>query len=561
MVLSSILISCAELAIPKFIQYFIDELFTQRHLSRFRWFIVIIAVVFSLLSLLTILKNTLRRHLQEKAARDMQYSIFSHLRKLGFAYYEQHPTGETLSLLNTEVAALQQLYRQHFPMFLEGVIFSAISLGMMLNTNVKLSLFVLPCFLLYYIFGPSLERKTSEWGKHTSQSRIQENQKVYETISSLNEIRLFSSEQWDLKRYLNSVSSFNDKFIRMHWYACMRGTNRRLTYNIGAIILLVYGFNLIQLNEITLGALVSFLLYYFVAMDRLTRLVTTLTEQKVLMYQAERLHSFMQQQPEVSEPENPVQIVNPQGVISITGVRYGYFAERPVIRDLNITIQSGQKVAFVGTSGTGKSTILKLIGRFYDPQEGQITFDGIPVQQLSFASLHNWLGYVFQDTFLFGTSVKENIRFGNPEASDDEVEAAAKAAYAHNFIAEFPDGYNTQIGERGLHLSGGQKQRIAIARMLIKNPKVVLLDEATSALDNTSEIEVQKAMDHLLVGRTIIAVAHRLSTIEHFDNIVIIDQGTVLEQGTYKELMAAKGAFFQLKIGSKEDTTEKERNL
>ncbi|WP_025688714.1 ABC transporter ATP-binding protein [Paenibacillus zanthoxyli] len=206
-------------------------------------------------------------------------------------------------------------------------------------------------------------------------------------------------------------------------------------------------------------------------------------------------------------------------------------------------------MALVGTSGNGKSTLLKLVDRFYDPQEGTIELDGVPITRLSFQDLRSSTGYVLQESYLFGFSVRENIRFGRPEASDEEIEQAAKAAMAHEFILQLPQGYDTLVGDRGMKLSGGQKQRIAIARMLISDPKIVLLDEATSALDNVSEAEVKTALDRLFEGRTMIAVAHRLSTIKDFDRIVVMDEGTIAEIGTYEQLIAREGIFYNLAQG------------
>lgn len=208
-----------------------------------------------------------------------------------------------------------------------------------------------------------------------------------------------------------------------------------------------------------------------------------------------------------------------------------------------------EKGSLVGASGSGKSTLFKLIGRFYDPDEGEILLDGVSLRELSLGQLRDAVGYVFQETYLFGTTIRENIRFGNPDASDDAIVQAAKAARAHEFIMQFPDGYETIVGERGIKLSGGQKQRIAIARMIVKNPRIVLLDEATSALDQINEAEVRAALETLLEGRTTIAAAHRLSTIQDYDRIVFVEQGRVAEVGSYTELMACRGRFYRLSQG------------
>jgi ATP-binding cassette subfamily B protein/subfamily B ATP-binding cassette protein MsbA len=278
-------------------------------------------------------------------------------------------------------------------------------------------------------------------------------------------------------------------------------------------------------------------------------------DQRVVLQQAERLHDFIKRAPDVMEPSKPIRLPRIRGDIHFQRVSFGYDQSSSILNEFELHIQAGEKVALVGGSGNGKSTILKLVGRFYDPVEGNISLDGVSLRELSFEQLRGAIGMVFQETYLYGVSIIENIRFGNPEATDEQVIEAAKAAYAHEFIESLPEGYNTILGERGARLSGGQKQRIAIARMFVKNPTIVLLDEATSALDNASELEVQKALGALLDGRTTITVAHRLSTVKHYDRIVLIEEGKNFEEGTYDELMSRQGRFYLLVEG--EIATEK----
>jgi ATP-binding cassette subfamily B protein len=258
----------------------------------------------------------------------------------------------------------------------------------------------------------------------------------------------------------------------------------------------------------------------------MTVVITNLTEQRLLMFQGEILYQFMHQLPDVQEVSQPVK-AQIQGRIEFNEVHFGYPSRADVIRGFTLDIQPGEKIALVGTSGNGKSTILKLAARFYDPLSGEIRLDGVPLKQLALGQIHDAMGYVFQETYLFGSTVRENIRFGQPEASDEQLYAAAEAAYAHEFILQLPEGYETIVGERGVKLSGGQKQRISLARLFLKNPAIVLLDEATSALDNQSERKVQLALDQMLKNRTTITVAHRLSTIRKADRIIVMDQGCI----------------------------------
>jgi ATP-binding cassette subfamily B protein/subfamily B ATP-binding cassette protein MsbA len=324
---------------------------------------------------------------------------------------------------------------------------------------------------------------------------------------------------------------------------------RNLSISLGAIVLFVYGSYLARTGSLTVGEFVAFLFYYFMTIGMFSFIIMSVAAQKAILYQADNIRQFMLEVPQVSETANPIALPEIKGEIRFRHVSFGYPARPDVLRGLGLHIRPGERVVLAGASGSGKSTILKLIGRFCDPADGEITLDGIPLHQLSLTQLREAIGFVFQETYLFHTTIRENIRFGRLDATDEEIEQAAAAAHAHDFIMQLPDGYDTVVGDRGSKLSGGQKQRIAIARMMIKNPNILLLDEAASALDHVSENEVEQALESLFQGRTIVAVAHRLSTIRRYDRIIVIADGKAAESGTYDELMARKGHFYQLAAG------------
>jgi ATP-binding cassette, subfamily B, bacterial len=548
-ILSSVFITGIELLIPKFIQYFIDVIVPEKNTQLFFTLLGGTVGLLAIMIYLSTVRNNLQRIVQEKASRDIHFSIFSHLRKLGFSYFEKTPIGETLSLMNTEVTAVQNLYRQFIPFMIQEAIFSILAIFILFTMNVKLALIIIPAFLLYYLVGPRFERKASLLSKELSTNRIALNKKIYETISSLLEVRAYSSEKWEYGRLNDKVHTYNQSMIKAYLYAYIRGTVRRLSYYAGAIAILIYGSILVRSNNLTVGEFSAFLLYYFTAMHRLTAVITSMTEQRVLMYQVDKIYQLMNVKPEITDPKQPVQLSDIKGKIEFKNVHFRYPASEDIIKGFNLTVKPGERIAFVGTSGNGKSTLLKLLGRFYDPNKGDILLDGVSLKDLKISQIRDSIGYVFQETYLFGSSVRENIRFGNPEATDDQIEEAAKAAYAHDFILKLENGYDTLIGERGIKLSGGQKQRISLARMFLKDPKIILLDEATSALDNVSEVEVQRALDTLLNGKTTLTVAHRLSSIQDYDQIIVVDQGQAAEKGTYEELMARKGIFYHLSSG------------
>lgn len=550
LILCGLMISVTSMLIPKAIQFFIDTVLPEKELRLFLYLMLSILVMISIMILATGGKNLLQRIIHEKAAKDLQYTIFQHLRKLGFSYFEQNSTGETLSLLNTDVQDVQRIYREYFPEIVLQAITFIIAFAMIITMNVTLSLILIPCFLLYYTIGPWVERQAFLFLKSYNEQRTDLEKEIYENMSSMQESRSYRLEEWNKMRFLRRFNEMNKTWISSVIFAHTRGSVRRFTIYLAIFILFLYGSYLVRNNELSVGEFVAFYLYFFIVMNALTFIVTLTTEQYTLMFQAQRLYNFYKRVPDVQEPENPRSIANVKGEIIFKNVFFSYPSHPQVINGVSFHIEAGQNVALVGESGCGKSTLLKLLGRFYDVDQGEILLDGISIRDLSFAELRSSIGYVFQETYLFGTSIFENIRFGRPDASEEEIIEAAKRAFAHEFILELPDGYNTLIGERGYKLSGGQKQRIAIARMFVKNPVILLLDEATSALDNISEAKVQQALTELSKNRTTVTVAHRLSTVQNSDKIIVLDRGKVVEEGTYDQLMQKKGSLYRLIHGN-----------
>ncbi|CAG7659160.1 ABC transporter ATP-binding protein [Paenibacillus allorhizosphaerae] len=551
--MTGIIISGSMLAIPKFIQYLIDRIIPNRDTRLLLTLIIILIFLIAIRIAATAARNLLQRYVQENTSRDLQLSLFQHLRKLGFTYYEKNAVGEILSMFHTEVPAVQNIYRRYLPYLIEKIVTLCISTVLLFSIDVKLALIIIPCFVSYYMFGPYFEKKQTQYARAGTKRRTEYNKKIYDSLSGLLELRIQKAESWDITQLMEKFNANRSMWLKELLFALLRGTSRRVTVNIGALIMFVFGAYAIRSGDLLVGEFVAFIFYYFQVMWDLSYVVTALTEQRMLLIQAEKLHQFIHRIPDLREPESPILLHEVEGKITFRNVCFGYQLGADTIQGFTLDIQKGERVAIVGSSGGGKSTLIKLIGRFYDPYAGEIYLDNVPIKQLSFKQLRDSIGYVFQETYLFGSNIKENIRFGNPDAGDDEIIEAAKAAYAHEFITQLPQGYETLVGERGTKLSGGQKQRIAIARMLLKKPSIILLDEATSSLDNVSEKEVQYALQQLLEGRTTIAVAHRLSTVRHYDRIIVMEQGRIVEMGTYDELFKRKGKFYRLLEG--EDAT------
>lgn len=545
-IICGIFVTAVQLSFPKAIQYFIDVVIPNKDIKLFWSVITLIGIGIVLMIGVTVIQNLLGRSIQEKAARDIQFTIIKQLRSLGVPYFEQRPIGESLSFLNTEVLALQKFYRDMFPDLIRRAIFSAVSIALLLSISWKLTLVIIPALLLYYLIGPYLERLAANEAKRNTDHRIQFNQKVYESISALGEIQVNNATSWDKQQVLTKLQNFLDSRVNMYFYAFCRGAVRRASSYVGVIIAIIYGMYLIKNGELTVGGISAFLMYYFQVMHNITGVITLVTEQKILMIQAEKIFNFTKVKPEVVDSLDSLELNNCQGNVVFKDVSFRYLNGAELIKNFNLSIHSGERVALVGESGGGKSTILKLLIRFYNVNQGEILIDNRPITRIPLSKLRETIGYVFQETYLFGSTIRDNIMFGQPESSEKEMIAAAKAAYAHDFIMELPDGYNTMVGERGVRLSGGQKQRISIARMLLKNPAIILLDEATSSLDHISEKEVQFALKQLLHGKTTITVAHRMSTILDYDKIAVIHHGTIVEVGTHEELLNKRGFYYQL---------------
>lgn len=551
-ILFALIVSAIDMSIPKFIQYFIDDVLPARDYEQFGILLLILAALFVISIILAAARKRVERILQEKPAMDVLRAMLEQLRYLGLSYYEKNAAGSTLSLFKEEVNQLQHIYRRYFPSLIHQGIMLLISTSLLVQTNAYLSLIIIPCFLSYYLVGPYFEKKATIWARESQSRRTQANQQLYNSFSAFLELRAFGAQKWDTQRLIEQFTFMQRANNIQNWFAYSRGTVRRVTIGLGALAMFWFGIGMVQSGELTVGAFIAFSLLYTRVIRLLTSMVTLTTEQRLTIIQTEKLYLFMKEQAEVKQPTDPIKLHEVKGELSFHNVTFAYPGRDPIIEQFNLEVTSGMKVALVGKSGNGKSTLTKLIGRFYDPQDGEIYLDGIALRQFDLTNLRDHVGFVFQEAFLYGDTVRANIAFACDDPTEEQIVEAAKAAYAHDFIMELPQGYDTVVGERGIKLSGGQKQRIAIARLFLRKPKVLVLDEATSALDNVSEYEVKKALEALMENCTTITVAHRLSTVQDYDQIVVVDQGRNAEQGTYEELIARGGLFYQLLKGESE---------
>ncbi|MDQ0215968.1 subfamily B ATP-binding cassette protein MsbA [Oikeobacillus pervagus] len=482
-----------------------------------------------------------------KILYDIRDQLFSHIQKLSFKYYSNNRAGEIISRVINDV----ELTKNFVITGLMNVWLDAatilIAIGIMLSMNVKLTLVALIVFPFYalsvrYFFG-NLRKLT----RNRSQALAEVQSYLHERIQGMPVIKSFAIEHYEQKRFDAQNSNFLDKALtHTRWNAKSFAVVNTIT-DIAPLIVIAYaGYQVIHGN-LTVGTMAAFIAYVDRLYDPLRRLVNSSTTLTQAVASMDRVFEFIDEKYDIVDQPNAIQCKEVKGELVFDHVHFSYDEkEREVLKDLSLHVQPGETIALVGMSGGGKSSLVSLVPRFYDVTRGRILLDGTDIRDLKVRSLRDNIGMVLQDNILFSESVRLNILLGKPDATEEEMIAAAKAANAHEFIMNLPEGYDTKVGERGVKLSGGQKQRVAIARVFLKNPPILILDEATSALDLESEHVIQEALEKLSSNRTTFIVAHRLSTITHADRIVLIEHGEIMEIGTHQQLMEKEGHYYQL---------------
>ena len=478
--------------------------------------------------------------------RDMRRDLFRHLQKLSFGFYDKNKSGQLLSRLTSDLSEVNG-FAGNAPndiiicgLTMVGTMVILVYMNPMLGSLIAILLLLKAVHTVFV----NLRMKKAFFANRIAMGEV--SAKAAESINGVRLIKAFAGERSDMAQFMEKADAY---------LATSKKSFKITSYFVGSMIffsnfinvaILVVGGLLINKGLMSFGELVAFFLYVGLFMKPLMQLLGFIQIYQRGMAGFKRFYELLQEKPEITDALDAQTCPPCKGNITFDNVSFAYADGRPVIRGLSLNVAAGETVAFVGATGAGKTTIASLLLRFYEPQSGRILLDGCDIRKLTQESLRRQIGLVQQDVFLFGDSVRYNIAYAKPDATADEVQAAAKAAAADEFIQKLPAGYDTEVGERGVKLSGGQKQRLAIARVFLKNPPIVVLDEATSALDNITEQQIQRELDELAVGRTTLIIAHRLSTIRHADKIVVLDEGTVVECGTHEELLARKGHYFAL---------------
>lgn len=541
-----LLATSASLYVPWIVRDVIDGVLVNKDILLLNVITVGIVVVFALRGFFVYGQNYLMAYVSQKIVIDLRESLFRHFQRLSVSYFDRSRTGKVLSYMTNDVGALQGALAQNVIELSTESLTLIGSLVAMFYLHWQLALLTLITVPLVAqamkLFGAKLRKASG-----TMQQRAAEITSVLqEMIVSVRLIRLFVREDYETDRFMREN---DNNFAAQMKAAQLSATLSPVIEFLAAIavtVIIWYGGREVINGNLTSGSLIAFLVYAVNISNPVKRLGNVYGSIQRAVAAADRVFEVLDTLPEIEDAPDAIELPVVKGDVSFSQVSFEYRTGEAALKNLTIEVPAGQILAIVGPSGAGKSTIANLLPRFYDPQAGAICIDGVDIRKITVRSLREQIAMVPQETILFNASIYENILYGRLDADKASVIEAAKAANAHDFIMQLPDGYETQIGERGSQLSGGQRQRIAIARAILKNPRILILDEATSALDAESERVVQDALDKLMVGRTTFVIAHRLSTIQRADKILVMEKGRLIECGRHTELLDAGGLYCKL---------------
>jgi ATP-binding cassette, subfamily B, bacterial MsbA len=502
--------------------------------------------VYISIAVLTFVRAYVMHVLGERVILDLRRLIYSHLQRLSMSYFESRQTGELMSRVTNDSEVVEEFVTHAADMTIADILGLLVSVGILLYYSPKLTLVAIALTPLVGIAAYNFSRKVRKMYRASRERLAEMNAKLQDNLSGIRVIKSFTREAYEYDRFSKEAGEFYAMRVRIIRMWTVYFPSVEFMIHSASIGVAVFGAWLVATGQLTMGTYVMFGQYMwgvFQPVNNIARVNDTI--QRALAA-ADRIFEVLDAEQEIKDAPDAREMPPIRGEVEFRNVCFKYEAGEEVLTDISLRAEPGSMVALVGHSGAGKTSIINLIPRFYDPTEGAVLIDDIDVRTVTQESLRRQIATVLQDTFLFNGTVRENVAYGKLDATDEEIEQAARAANSHEFITAMPDGYLTQIGERGIKLSGGQKQRLAIARAILADPKILILDEATSSVDSESEYLIHKAMDHLMQGRTTFVIAHRLSTIKHADSIITLQGGKVVETGDHKSLLEADGAYSQM---------------
>lgn len=543
---SAVFVAILELAYPVAVQWFIDDLLPTGDWSMITKISTLLLVVFILSTFLQYVVSYFGHKLGINIETDMRQQLFTHVQRQSFRFFDNTKTGHIMSRITNDLFDIGEL-AHHGPEDLFIAIMTLIgAFTIMYNINPELAIIAIvmvPILSVVATYGNIMMNRA--W-KNMYGKIADVNARVEDSVSGVRVVQSFTNETFEIARFKEDNGQF--RLAKLVAYKVMAGTHSSIYMltRLVTLVVLVVGAWFTYKGALTTGELVSFVLYVNVLIKPVDKITALLELYPKGMAGFKRFLELVEQDPEIQDSPNALTVQHLKGDINFEQVGFRYDEHKPVLDNINLSIKAGETIAFVGPSGAGKTTICSLIPRFYDVQEGAISVDGLNIQDITMKSLRSQIGIVQQDVFLFTGSIRENIAYGKQDASEEEIRDAAKKAHLEDMIASLPEGYDTQIGERGLKLSGGQKQRLAIARMFLKNPPILILDEATSALDTETERFIQKSLMELAENRTTLIIAHRLATIRDADRVLVVTENGIEEDGSYSDLVAQDGIFARL---------------
>ncbi|UPM54842.1 ABC transporter ATP-binding protein [Gottfriedia acidiceleris] len=540
----AILVGLMELGFPLAVSWFIDKLLPEGNWSKIISISIGLLVLYLVSSGMQFVVNYWGHKLGINIETDMRRELFNHVQRQSFRFFDNTKTGHIMSRITNDLMDIGEL-AHHGPEDLFIAIMTFIgAFWIMLTINVKLALvaIIIVPFLVWLISYSNMKMNKS-WSKMYG-NIANVNAQVEDSVSGVRVVQSFTNEQYEMKRFNKNNQYFRKTKLKAYKVMSVNLLGIYVSTRLMTLVILVFGAWLSFTKILSYGELVAFILYLNILFKPIDKISALLELYPKGMAGFKRFTELIDNEPDIVNTPDAIEVINLRGDIKFKNVSFGYENKRRILNNLSFSIEAGKTIAFVGPSGAGKTTICSLIPRFYDVLDGAITIDGIDIRNMTKESLRSNIGIVQQDVFLFTGTLKENIAYGKLNATDDEIEEAASKAHLTDLIASLPDGYETQIGERGLKLSGGQKQRLAIARMFLKNPPILILDEATSALDTETEAIIQEALNDLSKDRTTLVIAHRLGTIKKADRILVITEEGIAEDGTHTELLSQEDGIF-----------------